>query len=152
MSERFLRPTLSFRFQSITSIELHLRSPKFAIIGLFDRLIYNQMLWKSSCHSRHIIFTNSTISDDLIDILQAFIVFGSDQDPRSIFIQPISKSRFKSLMLVLGIAHLFAVKLQIIIHTRIISMLRTRMDHDSRRLIEYEPVLIFIQNPSLHLI
>ena len=152
MFARLFTSAFCFRLKSITIIELHLCSCKFCIVGLLNRLVNDKMFWKLSCDSRHIVFAYCTISDDFIDVLKRFVIFCCDKHSWGIFIQSISERRFKSLTFVFDISLLLAIKLQIIIHTRIISMLSTRMNNDSCRLIENNPILIFIQNPGLNLI
>ena len=109
------------------------------------------MLWKLSRHIGQIVFTNYSFSNDTIDILQRFIILSSDQDSGRIFIKSISKRRLKNLIFV-GISLLFTVSLKIVIHTKIIPVLIARMKHNPGWFIEYKPIFIFIQNPSVKLI
>ena len=109
------------------------------------------MLWKFSRHIGQIVFTNCSFSNDTIDILQRFIILSSDQDSGRIFIKSISKRRLKNLIFI-GISLLFTVSLKIVIHTKIIPVLIAWMEHNPSWFIEYEPIFILIQNPSMKLI
>ena len=109
------------------------------------------MLWKFPRHIGQIVFTNCSFSNDAIDILQRFIILSSDQDSGRIFIKSISKRRLKNLIFV-GISLIFTVSLKIVIHTKIIPVLIARMKHNPSWFIEYEPIFIFIQNPSVKLV
>ena len=135
MFARLFTSAFCLRLKSITIIELHLCSCKFCIVGLLNGLVNDKMFWKLPCDSRHIVFAYCTISDDFIDVLKRFVIFCCDKHSLGILIQSISERSLKSLTFVFGISLLLTIKLQIIIHTRIISMLSTRMNNDSSRLI-----------------
>lgn len=106
------------------------------------------MLWKLPSYIGQIVFTNCSFSNNAIDILQRFIILSSDQDSGRIFIKSISKRRLKNLIFI-GISLLFTVSFKIVIHTKIIPVLITWMKHNPGWFIEYEPIFIFIQNPSM---
>ena len=146
----FEQSAFSFWIQTIAFIELHLRPRKFCIIGLLYRLINHEVLRELSSHQSLIILTNPSFSNHLIDILQCFIGFCRDQNARSIFIQSISKRRFKSLTFFRLDSGFLAVSLQIIVHTEVVSVFIAWMQDNSCRLVENKPLLIFIQNPRFY--
>ena len=109
------------------------------------------MFWKLPSYIGQIVFTNCSFSNNAIDILQRFIILSSDQNSGSIFIKSISKRRLKNLIFI-GISLLFTVSFKIVIHTKIIPVLIARMKDNPSRFIEYEPIFILIQNPSMKLV
>gem|GEM_PF-5440656 len=137
-------PSFSFGFFSIFA-NIYLRTIKFCIIHFLQRRIHRQKLWKPSLNYSHIFFINFPFSNNLIQIFQCFIIFGRNQNPRSILIQSKSKSRFKNFT-IYKINFLFCISLQKIIHTKVISMLIARMNYNSSWFVPCKSIIIFIKN------
>lgn len=69
MYKKRLQSTFRLGSQSLTIINLDIRSVKFFIIRFGQRFIDHHMFRKFSCNKSQIIFINSSFPDNIIDIL-----------------------------------------------------------------------------------